>query len=154
MRLVVVSRWNIARGILSKEDDCEQEQDGNTLFSNSNGVGTKLLATLFASFNIPVDISGSKASLLPVIHSFKELERKFNECLAEQLRKNISKCKYLSPLPVQKYAFPVILVGRDVMCYAQGGSGKSLAFLLPIIGRMAKLGVPKVGDLTEPFSGA
>jgi ATP-dependent RNA helicase RhlE len=40
---------------------------------------------------------------------------------------------YVHPTPIQEKAFPVILSGRDVMGIAQTGTGKTFAYLLPIL---------------------
>uniref|UniRef100_A0A8C2Y560 RNA helicase n=1 Tax=Coturnix japonica TaxID=93934 RepID=A0A8C2Y560_COTJA len=60
---------------------------------------------------------------------------------SQTLRKNISKTGYSKLTPVQKYSIPVIQAGRDLMACAQTGSGKTAAFLLPIVDRMMKDGV-------------
>ncbi|MBI4416754.1 MAG: DEAD/DEAH box helicase [Euryarchaeota archaeon] len=45
---------------------------------------------------------------------------------------------YEAPTPIQREAIPPILQGRDVIGTAQTGSGKTAAFLLPILQRLMK----------------
>lgn len=70
----------------------------------------------------------------------------FQECcdvyaLDETLAANIQKCGYSKPTPVQKHAMPAALMGTDVMVSAQTGSGKTAAFLVPVIHTMLHAGI-------------
>lgn len=53
--------------------------------------------------------------------------------LPKGLQKAIDATGYTSPTPIQEKAFKVILSGRDVLGIAQTGTGKTWAYLLPII---------------------
>jgi ATP-dependent RNA helicase RhlE len=43
---------------------------------------------------------------------------------------------YTEPSPVQRAAIPLVLAGRDVLAAAQTGTGKTAAFVLPILDRL------------------
>ena len=43
---------------------------------------------------------------------------------------------FARPTPVQEQAIPLVLAGRDVMAGAQTGTGKTAAFMLPILDRL------------------
>ena len=61
----------------------------------------------------------------------------FSQCgLKEQLLKNLKTCGYVTPTPVQMQVIPVALSGQDVLACAQTGSGKTAAFLVPLITRI------------------
>lgn len=53
--------------------------------------------------------------------------------LAPEILRAISAQGYTQPTPIQANAIPVILQGQDVMGAAQTGTGKTAAFVLPII---------------------
>jgi superfamily II DNA/RNA helicase len=44
---------------------------------------------------------------------------------------------YAQTTPIQSYAVPLGLGGHDLMCCAQTGSGKTAAFLIPIVAQLA-----------------
>ncbi|XP_068780843.1 probable ATP-dependent RNA helicase DDX4 isoform X2 [Struthio camelus] len=80
-----------------------------------------------------VEVSGLDPP--PAILTFEEAN------LCQTLNKNIAKAGYSKLTPVQKYSIPIILAGRDLMACAQTGSGKTAAFLLPIVAHMMRDGI-------------
>ncbi len=55
-----------------------------------------------------------------------------------QLRKNIANAGFIHPRPIQDQAIPIILKGADVFGMANTGTGKTAAFLLPLIEKIFK----------------
>jgi superfamily II DNA/RNA helicase len=56
----------------------------------------------------------------------------------EQLYKNITRAGYTNPRPIQDQAISSIMKGMDVFGMANTGTGKTAAFLLPLIEKIAK----------------
>ena len=48
----------------------------------------------------------------------------------------VKQAGYTTPTPIQQQAIPVVLEGRDVLGLAQTGTGKTAAFMLPILHRL------------------
>ena len=63
--------------------------------------------------------------------------------LSANLQQKLAQLQFVSPTPVQASSIPPALEGKDVLATAQTGTGKTLAFLIPTIERMAKLNMPK-----------
>jgi len=57
--------------------------------------------------------------------------------LAPELLRAVSAQGYTEPTPVQREAIPFVLAGRDLMAGAQTGTGKTAAFVLPMLQRLA-----------------
>ncbi|MGB5205938.1 MAG: DEAD/DEAH box helicase [Eudoraea sp.] len=53
--------------------------------------------------------------------------------ISNQLRSAITDIGYTNPTPIQSQAYPVISSGKDVVGIAQTGTGKTFAYMLPIL---------------------
>ncbi|QNP40580.1 DEAD/DEAH box helicase [Lysobacter solisilvae (ex Woo and Kim 2020)] len=62
--------------------------------------------------------------------------------LAPALLRALSENNYTTPTPIQAEAIPLALAGRDVLGGAQTGTGKTAAFGLPVLNRLAKATPP------------
>jgi ATP-dependent RNA helicase DeaD len=65
--------------------------------------------------------------------------------LAETLVKAVTALGYEEPTPIQREAIPLLLAGRDLMGQAGTGTGKTAAFALPMIDRLAGAARPPSG---------
>jgi len=70
------------------------------------------------------------------MQSFTELP------LSPYTQERLSSLNFSIPTPVQAAAIPQALAGKDVLATAQTGTGKTLAFLVPIIERLLQAGRP------------
>ncbi|MBA1191203.1 DEAD/DEAH box helicase [Pseudomonas entomophila] len=59
--------------------------------------------------------------------------------LHERLLKAVAELNFVEPTPVQAAAIPLALQGRDLRVTAQTGSGKTAAFVLPLLNRLVDL---------------
>jgi len=65
-------------------------------------------------------------------HSFADFP------IDERLKKNIIRKGYTAPTPIQDRAIPHVLHGKDVVGIANTGTGKTAAFLIPLIDKVLK----------------
>jgi ATP-dependent RNA helicase RhlE len=65
--------------------------------------------------------------------------------LHEPILRAVRAAGYLAPTPIQAQAIPHVLAGRDVLGCAQTGTGKTAAFALPILQRLAEQSGPAGG---------
>ena len=64
--------------------------------------------------------------------------------LDPRINAGIKGAGYTTPTPIQQQAIPVVLQGRDILGLAQTGTGKTAAFMLPILQRLTKGTLRKV----------
>ena len=76
--------------------------------------------------------------------------------LNEQILAGVATLGFSAPTPVQAAAIPAVLAGKDVVASAQTGTGKTAAFMLPTLQRIAveKPGGAEKPDAKEPNASA
>ena len=76
------------------------------------------------------------------ISSFSQLD------IIDPIRRALQTEGYATPTPIQAQAIPLLLAGRDLLGCAQTGTGKTAAFAIPILNRLA--GSPRREGLRGP----
>ncbi len=67
--------------------------------------------------------------------------------LCEPLLEGLDSMGFESPTPIQQQVIPSILEGRDVIAGAQTGTGKTAAYLLPLLDRISRNKIPHTSAL-------
>jgi ATP-dependent RNA helicase RhlE len=67
--------------------------------------------------------------------------------IAPYIKERLSGARFTVPTPVQAAAIPLALEGKDVLATAQTGTGKTLAFLIPVIEKLLKDKTPGIAAL-------
>ena len=78
----------------------------------------------------------SKAVVTEVQEEFVPEHHFSDFAITDALKKNISKKGYVTPTPIQDRAIPHVLLGSDVVGIANTGTGKTAAFLIPLINKV------------------
>lgn len=77
----------------------------------------------------------------------------FAHCgFASKIQSNLEQTGFDFPTPVQMQAIPAALKGRDILVSADTGSGKTAAFLLPIIARCSLIRSQYVPEREKPLA--
>jgi ATP-dependent RNA helicase RhlE len=72
------------------------------------------------------------------IDSFLNMNQFSELSLSQSIHQNLARNSFVEPTPVQAQAIPSALTGADVVATAQTGTGKTLAFLVPILEGLLK----------------
>ena len=67
--------------------------------------------------------------------------------LSPYMKEKLTSAKFSMPTPVQAAAIPQALAGKDVLATAMTGTGKTLAFLIPVIEQLLKQNTPGINAL-------
>lgn len=82
----------------------------------------------------------ARAEAVPYTSTHKFSDFKIDE----KLKQNIEKKGYVTPTPIQDQAIPHVLEGKDVVGVANTGTGKSAAFLIPLIQKVIEKSWTKI----------
>src|SRR4030081_1450499 len=73
---------------------------------------------------------------------------RFSEMLiSPYIKERLAAAKFTTPTPVQAATIPQALEGKDVLATAQTGTGKTLAFLIPVFEKLLKDKTPGISAL-------
>jgi len=78
-------------------------------------------------------------NIQPVSQTEYSCQHTFNDfAIDERIKRAIVEKGYCEPSPIQDQAIPIILTGRDLVGIANTGTGKTAAFLIPLIDKVLK----------------
>ncbi len=107
-------------------------------FSNNRGFGKRSNSCKNTGQNIHFSKFINKAVITEEVEKFIP-EHLFNDFqIDEKLKNNILKKGYCEPTPIQDKIIPYVLKGVDVVGIANTGTGKTAAFLIPLIQKVIK----------------
>lgn len=78
----------------------------------------------------PAPIAGSPSTVYQPKHRFNDF------ALDNRLKQNIAAKGYINPTAIQDQSIPYLLQGQDVLGIADTGTGKTAAFLIPLINQV------------------
>uniref|UniRef100_UPI00358DEC3F putative ATP-dependent RNA helicase an3 isoform X2 n=1 Tax=Myxine glutinosa TaxID=7769 RepID=UPI00358DEC3F len=119
------SRWADAPG---GREDWTKQQPRNERVERELFAGSSTGINFEKYDDIPVEATGLNCPTH--IDNFEDVD------MGEIIMGNIMLTRYTRPTPVQKHAIPIITGKRDLMACAQTGSGKTAAFLVPILSQL------------------
>jgi superfamily II DNA/RNA helicase len=89
---------------------------------------------LMAAINAVKIVNSTRAEMPEEVYAPKNGFTDFQ--IVQQLKDNIAAKKYVIPTPIQDQAIDHMLSGRDVIGVANTGTGKTAAFLIPLINKV------------------
>ncbi len=99
----------------------------------------------------------NRGAVPPVAERTSNGVKTFTElAMGTVLKNNLERAQFITPTPIQARALGPALEGRDILGTAQTGTGKTLAFLLPILQRLMHahpVVPPKAGEISNRAHG-
>ena len=106
--------------------------DRSRSFGRGGGFGGRRIKTFDPSqiVNFPPTVMETEEYV--ATHQFSDFQ------IADSIKRNIAAKGYKIPTPIQDQAIPVVLEGKDLIGMANTGTGKTAAFLIPLIEKVLK----------------
>ena len=125
----------------SPETESMSTQEARSILSKTTAVSTASQVSAFRAYHSAYHpqafIQGENTPPMVLSPS---------QCFSEAFVKQLTALSFPGPTLAQSHAWPIILSGRDLLCISPTQSGKTLAYLLPLLHRF--LGSPdSYGDL-------
>ena len=129
----------------SGDDDDASERDSTDAQEDQDAVGD-VSSNAEAGPSTTADATSEEAQ-----PSTNEPKKTFADLgVREELCDAVENLKYVHPTPIQEQAIPLALQGRDVIGLAETGSGKTAAFVLPILQSLLEKPQPLFGLILAP----
>jgi len=80
----------------------------------------------------------NKATPIVDVEPYKPVNSFASFAIDQRLKDNVLSSKYVHPTPIQDQAIPTILSGSDLVGIANTGTGKTAAFVIPLIDKVAR----------------
>ncbi|HTK03545.1 MAG TPA: DEAD/DEAH box helicase [Alphaproteobacteria bacterium] len=101
-------------------------------FSGGYGGGGRRIKSFDPTFIINTPQVREVIEEYVIKHAFNDFD------IADSLKQNIASKGYITPTPIQDQTIPSIIEGRDLIGIANTGTGKTAAFLIPLINKVLK----------------
>jgi len=90
----------------------------------------------FKSDRLDVNLFINKAIVATETEAYVPKHTFADFAIHPELAKNLARKNYIAPSPIQDQAIPVVIEGKDVIGIASTGTGKTAAFLIPLINKL------------------
>jgi superfamily II DNA/RNA helicase len=105
---------------------------GRHFSPRGGGFGARRIKTFDPSQIVNFPPVSAEVEEYVVTHQFSDFQ------VSDAIKRNIASKGYKIPTPIQDQAIPPILEGRDLIGMANTGTGKTAAFLIPLIEKVLK----------------
>jgi superfamily II DNA/RNA helicase len=101
-------------------------------FRGGQNRGQRRIKTFDPTFLVNAPVRDVAPKEYKIVNSFNDFK------ISEVLKRNIFEHGYKIPTPIQDQSIPAIIEGRDLIGIASTGTGKTAAFLIPLIDHVIK----------------